>query len=221
MSAAGTNVVLDLCSGAGGPWRTLAPALAKDGAVRIVLSDQYPNVRAFSALRDAAGPTVDFCAEPVDATQVPVALSGVRTMFNAFHHFPFEQATAVLADAVAASRPIAIFEGATTRMSGLLAMPVQIPAIFLLTPFVRPFRWSRLLFTYVVPLIPLLVLFDGTVSFMRLYGRDELRDVISAVPGHEQFAWEIGSLRATGMPWRIGYLLGMPKTDALTAPDHL
>ena len=33
------------------------------------------------------------------------------------------------------------------------------------TPFVRPFRWSRLLFTYVIPLIPLLVLFDGTVSF--------------------------------------------------------
>jgi hypothetical protein len=34
MSAAETDVILDLCSGAGGPWRTLAQALTQDGAVR-------------------------------------------------------------------------------------------------------------------------------------------------------------------------------------------
>ncbi|HTM01937.1 MAG TPA: hypothetical protein VL173_00415 [Vicinamibacterales bacterium] len=208
LNATGTNVVVDLCSGAGGPMHALAPALCREG-IRIVLSDLYPNVWAFVAARQAAG--VEFCTEPVDATRVPRSLTGVRTMFNAFHHFDVAQATAVLADAVAAGQAIAIFEGATTRALGLIVMPAQIPAILLMTPFVRPFRWSRLLFTYVLPLIPLLVLFDGTVSFLRLYTRPELEDVVAATRGHEQFDWEIGSLRVRGLPAHVSYLLGIPK----------
>ena len=89
-------------------------------------------------------------------------------------------------------------------------MPMQIPLLLLLTPFVRPFRWSRLLFTYLIPLIPLLVLFDGTVSFLRLYSREELREVIAAVPGSERFTWQIGSEKVPGLPVRLGYLLGVP-----------
>ena len=210
MSAAGTNVIVDLCSGGGGPWRALAPALAEHGPVRVVLTDLYPNVQAFAAVRAASGNIVDFHPQPVDATRVPASLRGVRTMFNAFHHFPVSQATAVLADAVAAGQPIAIFEGASSRALGLVAMPMQIPMLLLLTPFVRPFRWSRLLFTYLVPLIPLLVLFDGTVSFLRLYTREELREVIAAVPGSDRFQWHIGTAKVPGLPVRLGYLLGVP-----------
>ena len=209
MAAADTHVIVDLCSGAGGPWRSLGPALAKHGPVRVVLTDLYPNVRAFTAVR-AEAPEVDFHPQPVDATSVPASLQGVRTMFNAFHHFPFSKAAAVLGDAVAAGQPVAIFEGAGTRALALVAMPMQIPLLLLLTPFVRPFRWSRLLFTYLIPLIPLLVLFDGTVSFLRLYSREELREVIAAAPCSEQFKWEIGSAKVPGLPVRLGYLLGVP-----------
>ena len=48
--------------------------------------------------------------------------------------------------------------------------------VLLLTPFVRPFKWSRILLTYVVPLVPLIVVFDGTMSFLRLYLEHELRE---------------------------------------------
>ena len=37
MAAADTHVIVDLCSGGGGPWRALAPALAERGPVRVVL----------------------------------------------------------------------------------------------------------------------------------------------------------------------------------------
>jgi hypothetical protein len=85
-------------------------------------------------------------------------------------------------------------------VSGLLAMPLQLPAILLLTPWVRPFRWSRLVFTYALPLIPLLVLVDGTVSMLRLYLEDELRELVASIPGHEGFAWDIGSTPIPGAP---------------------
>jgi hypothetical protein len=152
-----------------------------------------------------------FHSTSVDATNVPAELDGVRTMFNAFHHFPPAVARAILADAVAKRRALAIFEGANSRAVGVIAMPLQLPLILLLTPFVRPFRWSRLLFTYIVPLIPLMVLFDGTVSFLRLYLEDDLRELVAGVPGHETFVWDIGSTSVRGFPHRLTHLIGVPK----------
>ena len=43
----GTRQVLDLCSGAGGPWPWLHPVLAERGVkVSVWLTDKYPNVDA-------------------------------------------------------------------------------------------------------------------------------------------------------------------------------
>ena len=211
MEATATDHVLDLCSGGGGPWLTLQPELAKSGPATVVLSDLYPNIEALRRARARSHGTLDFHTSSVDAASVPVELSGVRTMFNAFHHFPPESARAILADAVAKRRAIAIFEGANCRALGAFAMPLQLPAILLLTPFVRPFRWSRLVFTYLLPLIPGIVLVDGTVSFLRLYLEDELHELVQQVRGHEQFQWDIGSTRTRGMPVGLTHLVGLPR----------
>ena len=211
MEATATDRVLDLCSGGGGPWLTLQPELAKSGPATVVLSDLYPNIEALRRARTRSHGRLDFHPAAVDAANVPVELGGVRTMFNAFHHFPPERARAILADAVAKNRPIAVFEGASHRAIGVLAMPLQLPAILLLTPFVRPFRWSRLVFTYLLPLIPGIVLVDGTVSFLRLYLEDELHELVQQVPGHDHFQWDIGSIRAHGVPVGLTHLVGIPR----------
>ena len=211
MEATNTGSVLDLCSGGGGPWLTLQPELAKSGPANVVLSDLYPNIEALRRARTRSEGRLDFHPASVDATNVPVELDGVRTMFNAFHHFPPGAACSILADAVAKERAIAIFEGTNHRSIGILAMPLQLPAILLLTPFVRPFRWSRLLFTYALPLIPAMVLIDGTMSFLRLYLEDELHELVRGVPGHDRFEWDIGSTRANGMPVGLTHLVGTPR----------
>lgn len=123
MDATGTDEVLDLCSGGGGPWPTLSQALARDDEVRIELTDRFPNLRAFDAIRRRTEGRVGFVSSSVDATDVPASQRGVRTMFNAFHHFPPELARRILADAVAKRRAIAIFEGVDRRVLPLLAMP--------------------------------------------------------------------------------------------------
>jgi hypothetical protein len=101
-------------------------------------------------------------------------------------------------------------------------MLLQLPAMLLLTPFVRPFRWSRLLLTYLVPLVPLIVLFDGTVSLLRLYLEDELRELVRQVPGHDTFEWDISSARIRDAPIGVTCLVGIPKQsgDTLRNP-HL
>jgi hypothetical protein len=143
---------------------------------------------------------------------VPRELPGVRTLFNCFHHFPPEAAVAILSDAVRKRRPIAIFEGVSHRTIGLVAVPLQLPAMLLLTPFVRPFRWSRIALTSLLPMIPFIVLFDGPMSMLRLYLPDELRALVASVPNAESFEWDIGTTSLTGgVGIGLTHLVGVPK----------
>lgn len=215
MDAAGTDCIVDLCSGGGGPWRTLSRSLLERGPARIQLTDLYPNARAFEDLADGV-PGLTFCSEPVDATNVPEHLSGVRTMFNCFHHFPPAAARAILADAVRKRRAIAIFEGVDRRLLPILAMPLQVALVFLLTPWVRPRKASRFALTYLVPAIPALVFFDGVMSMLRIYQPDELTELIRGVPGHEDFEWDVGTTEVRGSPLGITHLVGVPKVGADT-----
>jgi hypothetical protein len=211
MHAMATSNVLDLCSGGGGPWLTLEAALGKSGPACIELSDLYPNVPAWRELSARSSGRLRFRSEPVDSTNVPASAVGVRTMFNAFHHFPPDAARAILGDAVRKRRAIAVFEAVSHRAAVLAAMPLQLPAVFLLTPFVRTFRWSRLLLTYGLPLIPFLLMFDGTVSMLRLYLQDELRELIATVADSESFEWDIGVTPTGPLPVGALHLVGIPK----------
>src|SRR5438105_1164059 len=147
----GTRGITDLCSGGGGPWADLLPALRAAGAdVSLCLTDKYPNTRALGRLA-AAVPGVRYEPEPVGATDVPPHLAGFRTLFTAFHHFRPAEARAILAAAVRDRQGIAVAE-ATSRTPGALALMLLVPlAVWVLTPAIRPFRWSRLFWTYVVP----------------------------------------------------------------------
>ena len=88
--------------------------------------------------------------------------------------------------------------------------------VLLTTPFIRPYRWSRLFWTYVVPALPLVLLFDVIVSVLRLYSVEELRDLTAGLDQHD---WDIGTVRARPIPLRITYLIGVPRDAPSSAPD--
>jgi len=210
LRSSGDTGVVDLCSGGGGPWLDLVRRIpaAGGGVFHVRLTDRYPNHAAFARLRDVSGGIIDGEPEPVDATAVPARLSGFRTLFTALHHFPPDTARAIFADAVRSRRGIAVFE--LTRRSplalvGMLFLPIL---LLLCTPFIRPFRWGRLVWTYLVPIVPLVVWFDATVSCLRTYTIDELRDLVAGVG--EGYDWEIGTVRAPPLVSRVTYVIGTP-----------
>ncbi len=207
---AGSREVLDLCSGASGPWPWLQPLLAHAGAnVTVCLSDKYPNVEAFRRSSQLSNHTITYHAQPVDATRVPDDLCGFRTMFTAFHHLRPEQARAVLADAAGKRRGIGIFE-ATERHPVALLVTLLAPLVVLgVTPLIRPFRWSRLFWTYLIPVMPLVTLFDGLVSCLRTYSVQELRELIAGLDS-EGYQWDVGTGRSKKLPVPVTYLIGVP-----------
>lgn len=198
----GETGIVDLCSGSGGIAGQLAAGLAGSGLdARLLLTDLYPDTAAFESVARESGGRVAYRREPLDATAVPRELAGVRTIFNAFHHFEPDAARRVLRDAAEARRPIAVVEfveRSAFTLSGVLMSPLL---VLLVAPFLKPRRPLALFFTYVVPLVPLIVLWDGLASWLRVYSPDELREMAASAsaPGYdwELVHWRVGPTRVT------------------------
>lgn len=213
----GARRIVDLCSGGGGPWlRLLQEVTGPAGPIPVCLTDRYPNLEALRRAQIRSGGRLHFLAEPVDATRLPEGLEGFRTMFTAFHHFPPSAARAILEDAVRSRQGIGIFE--TTQRSVLSVLLTALSPLFVLlaTPWIRPFRWSRLVWTYVIPLVPLVVLFDGVVSCLRTYSPAELRELVDGLGG-EEYLWEAGVVKGRG-PVPVTYLVGSPVPGSQVYP---
>ena len=206
----GTPRVLDLCSGAGGPWFWLQPILAKQQLnVTVCLTDKYPNLDSVGQLRRPEAHAVRYHLESVDATRIPEELTGFRTMFTAFHHFRLGEASALLADAVRRREGIAIFEGSHRGAPALLLALLLPVMVLVMTPFIRPFRWSRLLLTYLLPVVPMVCVFDYVVSCLRTYSVQELRELTKGLEA-EHYQWDVGELKSTAGPIPVTYLVGVP-----------
>ncbi|OGX86072.1 hypothetical protein [Hymenobacter glacialis] len=207
------TTVLELGAGAGGGTETVWRALEAQGVrdVRITLTDLYPQPAAWADIAERTQGRIEHEAEAVNALAVPAHLLGFRTIFSAFHHFPPEAATAMLRDAVRAGTGIGVFEGAGKHwLELLLAVTVLPVAQLLLTPFFRPFRLSRLVFTYLVPIIPLCTIWDGSVSLLRMYSTGELLHLAHSADPAGLFAWQAGKKRHWWGP-QVTYLIGWPK----------
>ena len=196
IAQSGARRIVDLCSGAGGPWHRLASEVG----VPVLLTDLYPH-------RDGTG-ALPLHPEPVDARAVPPALDGFRTIFTAFHHFRPEEARAILADAVKCRQGIGIFEVARRAPREIAVIALTWLGILLAEPFVRPWRWSRFVWTYLPPVLPLVGTFDGVVSCLRTYTKAELGELVQGLDGYE---WDIGDFRGGWSPLRGTYLIGTPR----------
>lgn len=206
LEASGAAQIIDLCSGGTGPVLRIRDALPEP--VPVVLTDKYPNLDRFRA---AMAPGVTPRFEPVDATAVPDDLRGLRTIFNAFHHFKPQDARAILEDAWSQDAPIVIVEVTERRAATLLTSPLILLGVCLMMPLVRPARLAYWLLTYLLPIFPALIWWDGVVSHLRAYAPDELRALTQGLdkPG---YVWTIRHVPlAPGS--RITVLTGLPTRE--------
>ncbi|MDG1479244.1 MAG: class I SAM-dependent methyltransferase [Myxococcota bacterium] len=199
--------IVDLCSGAAGPPMALRRRLAARGvSADVVLTDLHPNLKAFRRAARAEGCT--FQAASVDAADVPASLTGLRTIFNAFHHFPPALARRILKDAHDSRQAILIVEIPHRRVSTALSLGAFSILTLALTPLIRPASMERLLWTYILPLLPLMVGFDGIMSCIRAYDTDELAALTEGLD--EDYTWQISRTRGAGALLAATVLLGQP-----------
>jgi len=179
--------IVDLCSGNSGPILPLQAELK----VPVILTDKFGPVK-------------------VDARCVPADLTGMRTLFNSFHHFRPEEARRILEDACLSGQPIGVFE-ITSRQwpKVLLSFPASFIGVYLLIWRMRPFRASWWILTWLVPVIPLVIAWDGLISHLRAYTNSEIDEMTRGLGG-EEWTWEQGRVAAPRGGVTICYAIGWP-----------
>jgi hypothetical protein len=191
-----TTQIIDLGSGGGGGLIWLNEELRKSiPEVKILLTDFYPNIPAFEYTKKQAD-NIDYIHEPVDARQVPSSLTGLRTQFLSLHHFRPTDAKQILQNAVDTNQSIGIFEAQERSVPSLLAMLFSPLTVLLTTPFIRPFKFGRIIFTYLIPIVPIFVLWDGIVSALRTYSVDELNTLIGELNNSDTYDWDINRIKS-------------------------
>ncbi len=194
VEASGAERIVDICSGGGGPWlwlyRLLRVSNGRD--IEVCLTDKYPNI---DGIRECApkdeGP--DHVLSWIRGRRI-IASRPLRISHASSLHFIISRQTK--------RWPSCKMQRTTARGSACSKQPSATPLTILLTvlmplagfltaPFARPFRISRLFWTYFIPVIPFVLFFDGVVSCLRAYSQKEL-SLLAAQVKAPNYVWQIG-----------------------------
>lgn len=207
--AHGDGQVVDLASGGGGPWPELQEALraALGRYPTVTLTDLNPNLTASKSLERRPG--LSYRRDPVSALALPKEMPGVRTMFTALHHFTEDEIKELFRAAQDAEAPILVAEATHRSARGALVTFLVPLLVLLLMPLVKPRRPLALLLTYLPPLLPVLIWWDGFASTLKSYRASEIRTLVDSVaaPG---FSWQVEELTVPGTPIPITLVVGRP-----------
>jgi hypothetical protein len=209
-----TAEIIDLCSGSGGPWWHFREQLKQAGLeVEVTLTDKFPSLELIRYWNNTSHEGVIYCENPVDARAVPEHLLGMRTLFEGFHHFNPVDARTILTDAYEKQLPIGIFEASLpwpqAPLIFLLSPIMTLLGYLLVTPFIKPRKFSRFTWTYLLPIVPLATCWDGLASFLRGYSQRDLQKLIEPFALND-YRFEIGEI-STGIPiFNFTYLIGYP-----------
>ena len=202
LGATGSNKIVDLCSGAGGPIAIVDAALRASGVTAIItMTDLFPN-------KTVEG-QIAYWPQPVDARAVPAELTGMRTMFASFHHFQPDDATQILRSAFEQRCAIGVYEVTARTPFGILTAFLIPFGVLLMTPRIRPLTTFQLVFTYLMPILPVMIFWDGFVSQLRTYTPAEMLAMTATLRAPD-YEWQSGMMPVKGTPLAVPYLIGRP-----------
>lgn len=176
-------------------------------ADNIVVIDK-PSGAGFEAL----DPLLDAKIERtyVDPHHFSSALNGLYISVNSFHQFRPEEAKAILSEIALRRQPVVVVEGNNDSLWQVFGMTVIVPLTVLLTAsFVKPFRWSRIFFTYLIPILPIVIFIDGFLALFKLYAPADLDELTSSIAVTD-YVWRSGKMD-NGRGGKIIYLIGFAK----------
>mgnify|MGYP001304198644 FL=1 len=210
-----TNRIVDLCSGASGPWLRLVNKL-ECANVQIILTDKYPNFEMFKIIKKQTNGKIDFIEHPIDALEVPENITGIRTIFTGFHHFRPTEVKKLLNDAQDKNQALCIFDYVPNKTLTMVLFPVtfiiSLLQFYFLSFLVRPLSLTQVLFTNIIPLVPIVSAWDGFVSALRKYDADELKEIVNSL-GSPNYKWEVGTDTHLSKAAPLTYLMGFPNPD--------
>ena len=212
--------ITDMGSGAGGLMPDALEQLNSqiNGApVQLMLTDLYPNQEAIKQFNSDNTPNITYSEQSFDATNLSNTGEGLKTMMNSFHHMPPPIAKKILKSAKDNRQPLLIYEMSENNIPLLvwaiflpLGLAVLILMSLFMTPFARPLTIRQVIFTYLIPIIPIFYAWDGQASLPRMYAYKDFDELLDGLKD-DTYTWEIEPVLNTKGKKAGYYVLGLPK----------
>lgn len=132
-----------------------------------------------------------------------------RLFHLAFHHFDDGLGRRILKNTLATSEGFGIFELQGRTLSSLFTVSMMWPLLLLITPFYYWRSPGHLFFTYIVPIIPFVLVFDGYVSSLRTRTPEEFFTLMEGMEEVEGWRFRSGSELHTWPTGEMTYFIGV------------
>ena len=203
--------------------------------VDFVLTDIHPHLAAWRRA-SSRSPHLRYVAKSVDAANAPrdlldwVVVEGegkatttrgggvggssnqkkkIFRLFNlAFHHFDDDLAREIMRNTLETSEGFAIFELQGRDVGNLVTVLLIAPLLWMGSWYWFWGQWGHLFWTYIVPVVPIVTVFDGLVSCLRTRRDQEVLKLVNEAAkaggglngwkfeaGGETHTWPIGSMQ--------------------------
>ncbi len=212
--------IVDMGSGSGGAMPVVVEYLNEQQPeipVELLLTDLHPNPQFVEKFNAEQHMNMLYNPTPLDASNLSQAPEGIKTMVNSFHHIPPDTARKILATAQENKQAILIYEIAENKMPTIvwaLFLPLGLIIVALmaivLVPFVKPLNWKDILFTWLIPVVPIFYAWDGQASMPRMYTFDDVQAYL--LPEKDpNYTWEMAPAKKKNGKNLGYYILGLPK----------
>jgi hypothetical protein len=147
----------DTCSGSGGP------IIALNIPHKALLTDLYP-----PEIVNGLSIFIRYHPNPIDISKTLPPGKGLITMFNSFHHFDDATKEKILNNTIEAGRPFIFTELLQPDIKSFLLVCFSTTlGHWLMVPFMKPFDWKRIFFTYIIPIHTITIFIDGIISVFK------------------------------------------------------
>lgn len=207
--------IVDLCSGAGDYLPALLNKIKSSGGnddIIIYKTDLYPNKKFFTTGSDQ----IRYWKKSLAADQAFAEFDALFCMFSALHHFDEHELLKIFSHAARNNKHFSFFDVSQRRFFTDILPNIFLPGMLWCTaPFFKKFTWKHFIFIYLIPIIPIIVGIDGTLSRMRAYNQKELQSLIDRVEKrYPDFCIKIREHKLMGGMQKVTEIVGCPRTSA-------
>jgi hypothetical protein len=181
----GCDTIVELGAG-GAPLTSLLAETAERDGLRLVPCDLYPDMATYRELEANHPGAVKPIYTPVDfSTPHDFGKATLAVLVGTFHHVPPAERAKTLQALTASAGQVMVFEPLrNTPLSISLALTSIVPVLLLpLYRFGSAGTWRRILWCWLLPVVPFVFLWDGVVSCLRQWGPARWKRELAKVAG--------------------------------------
>jgi hypothetical protein len=183
-----SHAIIELGAGTAPITRVLA-SLPESSGLTLVPCDLIPDEEAYRDLQRRYPGLVQPVFEAVDFTRPhPWDRESVAVLVGTFHHIHPQDRPRTLAALSRSVDHVMVFEPLrSTWLSMALTLFAQVPVLLLPVAYChRPGRLRRVVWCWLVPVVPLIFLWDGLVSCIRQWSPERWRQELAAANGESR-----------------------------------